>query len=507
MEKQVNSQQKQTVVLTVLDGYGIAEHSLGNAVTTATTPNLDKFFSENAYTTLKAGGEEVGLPEGQFGNSEVGHTNMGAGRVVYQELSRITRAVEEGEFFENETLLEACKGERLHIMGLLSDGGVHSHIYHIKAMVDMAVEEGVKEVFIHAFLDGRDTPPTSAGEYLWDLEDYISRYDNVKVVTVCGRYFAMDRDNRFDRTEKAYKAIVLGEGNSFELSFEDVEELYTKKSTDEFINPMAVVGYEGMKDGDNVIFANFRPDRARQITRAIAQPEFADFEISLEDRPKVNLYTLTQYDAEFDFVKVIYPPQSLTNTLSEWLSKNGKTQLHISETEKYAHVTFFFAGGIEAPFEGEERILIPSPEVETYDLSPDMSAKEISKQLVKAVKSKKYDFIIVNYANCDMLGHTGKMRSVVDGLHTIDKCIGDLVKAVEAVEGTLIITSDHGNADAMLDERGRISTSHSKSPVPFAVNKPAELREGGALCDIAPTILDIMGMPKPEEMTGTSLIK
>lgn len=500
----MNTEKHKPVVLAILDGYGISERQLGNAICQAKTPNLDQLFADYAYTTLEASGLAVGLPKGQMGNSEVGHTNIGAGRVVYQELTRITKEIEDGDFYANEMLLKACSGGNLHIMGLLSDGGVHSHIYHIKALVDLAVEEGVERIFIHAFLDGRDTAPTSGEGFLWELEDYIARYENVQVATVSGRYYPMDRDKRYERVELAYQAIVKGEGEKFNLSFERVDELYTEGVTDEFVLPMVAESYTGMQNGDSVIFANFRPDRGRELSRALADPAFNEFDVT--GRPSISLTTMTCYDAAMDYASVAYPAQPLENTLSQWISKCGKTQLHLSETEKYAHVTFFLAGGIEAPYEGETRVLVDSPKVATYDMEPRMSADLVTDHLIEAIGSQAYDFIVVNLANCDMVGHTGKVDATILAVEAVDQCVGRIRDAVEAVDGTLMITADHGNADCLLDEASNVCTAHSNAPVPFAMTGGMALRKGGALSDIAPTVLEMMGLAKPTEMTGESLL-
>ena len=508
---------KKPLVLCIMDGYGIKD-AYGNAIVAASKPNLDKFFSENAYTTIGASGMAVGLPDGQMGNSEVGHTNMGAGRIVYQELTRITKSIKDGNFFENEALkgaMENCKanGSALHLMGLMSDGGVHSHITHLYAIVEMAKKYGLTEVYVHCFLDGRDVPPASGADYVAQLRDKLAEIGVGKIATVMGRYYAMDRDNRWERVVKAYSAIVYGEGiqnpdpvAAIRASYEQIDE-EGKNITDEFVIPVVCTEGAGMKANDSVIFFNFRPDRAREITRTLVDPDFSGFERRNGLFP-LYYVCMTQYDATMPNVHVAFKPQSLKNTLGEYISSLGMTQLRIAETEKYAHVTFFFNGGVEKVYEGEDRVLVKSPAVATYDLQPEMSAYEVRDRLVECVLSGKYDFIIVNFANCDMVGHTGIFDAAKAAVEAVDTCVGDLVEAaVNKMGGVVMITADHGNADQMLDEKGEPFTAHSTNPVPFCVvGYDCKLREGGCLADIAPTMLEVLGIPQPEEMTGVSLI-
>lgn len=497
------------IVLAILDGYGYDPSSYGNAIVAANTPNLDKLSTQWPITFLQASGMAVGLPEGQMGNSEVGHTNIGAGRTVYQELTRISKAILDGDFFANHALCEAMEGiaqdNALHIMGLLSDGGVHSHIEHIKALIKMAADKQVGKIWLHCFMDGRDVSPTSGAGFLTEIKNFSQQYPQVSVATAMGRFYAMDRDKRWDRVEKAYRAIVKGEGE-FSTDFaKSVENSYQNEVTDEFIEPLVGESYHGMNNGDRVIFANFRPDRGRELSRAVADPEFDAFDC--EGRPQVSLTTMTNYDVTMTFASVAYHPQSLENTLGEYVSKMGLKQLRIAETEKYAHVTFFFNGGVETPMAGEDRILVPSPKVATYDLCPEMSAYEVTEKLLMAMEEQKYDLIVLNFANCDMVGHTGSFEAAVKAVETVDTCIGRVCKAALDLGGLVLITADHGNADQMLDSEGNTITSHSLSIVPFCtVGSNRLLIEGGVLADIAPTILDLMKYPKPVEMTGHSLL-
>ncbi len=507
---------KKPVVLCIMDGFGKNNSEYGNAIALAKKPNLDKLMAECPMTYIGASGMDVGLPDGQMGNSEVGHTNMGAGRVVYQPLTRITKAFQDGEAYSNEALvgaMENAKGKALHLVGLVSPGGVHSHTDHLYALLEMAKKNGVENVYIHALLDGRDVPPSSAVDYLTELENKINEIGVGKIASVMGRFYAMDRDNIWDRVEKAYAAMVYGEGikadnavDAVRASYETIDE-DGKHLTDEFVLP-TVIGEEGrIAENDSVIFFNFRPDRAREITRTFVDPDFTGFE---RKNGFFNLYyvCMTQYDAEMPNVKVAFGPEVLTNTLGEYLSSQGKTQLRIAETQKYAHVTFFFNGGEEKQYEGEDRILVDSPKISTFDLMPEMSAPEVSEKLNEAVRSGKYDVVIVNFANCDMVGHTGIIPAAVKAVETVDACVGSLVEAVKDVDGVLFVTADHGNADKMLDENGEPFTAHTTNPVPFiVVNYPCEVREGGKLCDIAPTMLKVMGLPQPAEMTGESIIK
>ncbi len=483
---------KKPLILMILDGFGIApEH--GNAIKAAKKPNLDRLFSENPVTQIGASGLNVGLPDGQMGNSEVGHTNIGAGRIVYQELTRITKAIEEGDFFQNEALLHAMenakKGGALHLIGLLSDGGVHSHNTHLYALVEMAKRAGLEKVYVHALLDGRDVPPSSGKGYVAACADKLQEIGVGKIATVMGRYYAMDRDNRWERVEKAYAAMVYGEGVEACCAVKAVEDSYKADVTDEFVVP-AVCDKEGtIKAGDSVVFFNFRPDRAREITRTFVDPAFNGFERRNGFFP-LTYVCMTQYDATMPNVEVAFRPQSLKNTFGEYISEQGLSQLRIAETEKYAHVTFFFNGGVEKQYEGEDRILVKSPKVATYDLKPEMSAYEVTDKLLEAIAADKYDVIILNYANCDMVGHTGVFEAAKAAVEAVDACVGRVTDAIAAKGGVSLITADHGNADKMFDEDGSPFTAHTTNPVPFCVvGYPCKLREGGVLWDIAPTML------------------
>lgn len=505
---------KKPVILMILDGFGVGleAEKRGDAIKAAKKPNIDKLFAENPVTKIGASGLDVGLPDGQMGNSEVGHTNIGAGRIVYQELTRITKSIEDGEFFENEALLKAVdnaaqEGKALHIMGLLSNGGVHSHNTHMYAIVELAKKKGVKNVYVHAFLDGRDVPPTSGKDFVEECANKLKEIGLGKIATVMGRYYAMDRDNRWDRVEKAYSAMVYGEGNKACCPVKTVEESYANDVTDEFVVPTVCEENATVKPGDSIVFFNFRPDRAREITRTFVDPEFKGFERKNGFFP-LTYVCMTQYDASMPNVEVAFKPQSLKNTIGEYISNKGMTQLRIAETEKYAHVTFFFNGGVEQPYEGEDRILVKSPAVATYDLQPEMSAYEVTDKLVAAIKTGKYDMIILNYANCDMVGHTGVFEAAVKAVEAVDECVGKVVTAIREMDGVALITADHGNADKMIDTDGSPFTAHTTNLVPFCVvGYPCELREGGRLADIAPTMLKIMGLPQPAEMTGESIIK
>ena len=507
---------KKPVALIIMDGFGHTTQKEGSAIDKANTDNLKRLFNEYPYTLISASGLDVGLPNGQMGNSEVGHTNIGAGRIVYQDLTRITKSIEDGDFFTNEVLCQAMdngKEHALHIMGLLSDGGVHSHIDHLKALLKMAKEQGVKKVYVHAFTDGRDTDPQSAIHYVREIEDYMEEIGCGEFATVNGRYYAMDRDKRWERVEKAYNAMTLGEGETASSAGEAVENSYKAGNNDEFILP-TVITKNGepvgkICDGDSVVFFNFRPDRAREITRAIVSDEFSGFEKS---PIKTFFVCLTEYDITIPNVHIAFKPASLTNTLGEYLAKHGKTQLRAAETEKYAHVTFFFNGGVEAENEGEDRLLIPSPKVATYDLQPEMSAPELVEKVMERIDEDKYDLIVVNFANPDMVGHTGSMEAAAKAVETVDVCVGKLVDKLNSVGGSAIITADHGNAELMIDaDTKKVITSHSTNPVPLIITgdefKNVQLKSGGRLSDIAPTILDMMNLEKPEEMTGHSLIK
>lgn len=502
------------LLLCILDGYGINKEEKGNAIFAAPTPNMDKYLKTCPNTVLKASGLAVGLPEGQMGNSEVGHTNIGAGRIVYQELTRITKAINDGDFFKNDEFLAAiknCKDKNsaLHVMGLLSDGGVHSHNTHIYAIAELAKREGLEKVYFHCFLDGRDVPPSSGKDYVFELENELKKIGVGKIATVMGRYYAMDRDNRWERVSKAYEAMVLGTGETAENAVSAVENSYEKDVTDEFVVPTVITENGAacgvMAEGDSIVFANFRPDRAREITRVLVDPEFSGFK---REYLKYHFVCMTQYDKSMPNVCVAFKPQTLTNTLGEYISKNGLSQLRIAETEKYAHVTFFFNGGVEAVSSGEDRALINSPKVATYDLKPEMSAYEVTDEVLKRIESDKYDVIILNFANCDMVGHTGIMEAAISAVTAVDICLGKVVNSVIAKGGTALITADHGNADQMIDpSNGEPFTAHTTNLVPFVVvGKDVKLRKEGCLADIAPTMLELLQLEKPDEMTGESLI-
>ena len=504
---------KQPLALIILDGFGCREEMKGNAIAAARTPHLDHLMACCPHTRIGASGMDVGLPDGQMGNSEVGHTNIGAGRIVYQELTRITKSFDEGEALGNPALTAAMEnarrpGQALHLMGLLSDGGVHSHIRHLYGLMEMARRFAVERVYLHCFMDGRDVPPTSGIEYIAALQQKIKELGLGQIATVSGRYYAMDRDNRWERVKLAYDAIVNGEGNKNPDPVAVMQKSYDAGVTDEFIVPTVVTEGAGIKAGDSVIFFNFRPDRARELTRALVDPDFAGFEREKGFFP-LTYICMTQYDATMPNVEVAYRPESLANTLGEYLSRLGKTQLRIAETEKYAHVTFFFNGGVEAPYEGEDRVLIPSPKVATYDLQPEMSAYAVTDEAVRRIESGRYDVIILNYANCDMVGHTGVFEAAVKAVEAVDTCLGRLLAALEKAGGRAFLTADHGNADQMADENGAPFTAHTTNPVPFVAIGFGDvtLRSGGRLADIAPTMLQAMGLPQPEEMTGRSLLE
>lgn len=504
---------KKPTVLVIMDGYGIAPASESNAISVANTPRLDKIFAENPYTIIGASGMAVGLPDGQMGNSEVGHTNMGAGRVVYQSLTRITKATQDGEFESNEVLLNAIEnvkknGSVLHIMGLLSNGGVHSLNEHLYAMLEMAKKNNVEKVFVHAFMDGRDVPPSSGKDFIKECLAKMEEIGIGKIATVEGRYYAMDRDTNWDRVEKAYSAMVYGEGNTACCAVKAMEDSYANGVTDEFVIPVVIDGAEPIKANDSVVFMNFRPDRAREITRTFVDPDFTGFERKNGCFP-VFFVCMTEYDAEMPNVEVAFKPQELNNTFGEYLSSLGKTQLRIAETEKYAHVTFFFNGGVEEQFEGEDRVLVASPKVATYDLQPEMSAPEVCEKVVDRIKSGNYDAIILNFANCDMVGHTGVFEAAVKAVEAVDECVGKVIDAVNEMGGMALITADHGNADKMIDEEGKPFTAHTTNPVPLCVvGYDCKLKqEGGKLSDLVPTMLEMMNIPQPKEMTGESLIE
>ena len=506
---------KKLTMLMILDGFGINENERGNAVKLAQMPNLEKILKQNPNTTLKASGLDVGLPEGQMGNSEVAHTNIGAGRVVYQDLSRITKSIEEGEFFaipEFTEAIENCKKNhsKLHIMGLLSDGGVHSHTRHLYALLELAKRKDFEDVHIHCFLDGRDTPPASAEGYITELENKIKEKGVGRIASICGRFYAMDRDKRYERIEIAYNALVKGEGETSNSAVKAIEDEYQKGVFDEFVKPVLITNSENkiatIGKKDSVIFFNFRSDRAREITRALVDEDFKEFKTR-----KLNLYyvCLTEYDANMPNVHVAYKPEIIKNIFGEYISKKGLSQLRIAETEKYAHVTFFLNAGRENPYENEDRILVPSPKVETYDLKPEMSAQEVTEKVIEAIKTEKYDTIILNYANPDMVGHTGNLEATVQALEFLDNCIGKVAEEIEKKKGYLIITADHGNAEQMVDyQTGEPHTAHTTNDVPFVIIGKENIKlNPGRLCDIVPTMLELMELEKPEEMTGVSLIE
>jgi len=510
---------KKLTALMILDGFGERAESEGNAVAIAGTPNISRLKAEYPYTKIGASGMAVGLPDGQMGNSEVGHLNIGAGRVVYQELTRITKSIRDGDFFEKEEFLEAihnarCKGTSLHLMGLISDGGVHSHLDHLYALVECAKRQGLDRVYIHCFMDGRDVPPDSGKGFIQQLEQKLAELGVGEIATVSGRYYAMDRDNRWERVQIAYDALVKGVGVYDTSAVHAMQASYDKGEMDEFVLP-TVITRDGKPKaaigaGDSVIFFNFRPDRARELTRALIDPEFDGFPRALFPTYYVSL---TQYDKTFEAmnIHVAYKPQTLDNTLGEYLSKNGLRQFRIAETEKYAHVTFFFNGGVEKPNPGEDRFLIPSPKVATYDLQPEMSAYQVAGKAVELIGSGEYDVMILNFANPDMVGHTGVMEAAVKAVQAVDECAGRVVDAVLAAGGEVIITADHGNAEMMVDPvTGGPFTAHTTNLVPFILvskeKKDVRLKQDGILADLAPTLLELIGLPKPKEMEGTSMI-
>ena len=504
---------KKPVALLIMDGFGENTSDYGNAIEAAKTPNLDRLFATCPHTLIGASGLDVGLPDGQMGNSEVGHTNIGAGRVVYQMLVKITKDIGDGEFFTKPALVHSMENARdngtaLHLMGLLSPGGVHSHQEHLYGLLQMAKKYGLEKVYVHAFLDGRDVPPSSAAEYMRELVEKMKEVGVGSVATVSGRYYAMDRDNAWDRVEKAYDAMVMGEGVQADCPVAAIEDSYKNGVTDEFMLP-TVVDKNGMiGENDSVIFFNFRPDRARQITRAYVDPDFTGF-VRKKGFFHVHFVCMAQYDATMPGVEVAYPPEALTMTYGEYIASKGMTQLRIAETQKYAHVTFFFNGGEEKTFPGEDRILVPSPDVPTFDLKPEMSAYEVTDKVVEAIESDKYDTIILNWANCDMVGHTGIFDAAVKAVEAVDTCVGRTVDAILAKGGAVLITADHGNAEKMCEPDGSPFTAHTTNPVPLIVvgcDDCTGLKEGGRLADLAPTMLDILGLEQPKEMTGQSLI-
>ncbi|PVZ10307.1 MULTISPECIES: 2,3-bisphosphoglycerate-independent phosphoglycerate mutase [unclassified Pseudomonas] len=501
------------LVLIILDGFGHSEHHENNAVYSAKKPNLDRLIAQQPNGLISGSGEDVGLPDGQMGNSEVGHMNLGAGRVVYQDFTRVTKAIRDGEFFSNELLVGAVDkavkaGKAVHLMGLLSDGGVHSHQDHIVAMAKLAAERGAEKLYLHAFLDGRDTPPKSAQASLELMDATFAQLGKGRTASLIGRYFAMDRDNRWDRVAAAYELIVDGTAQYQAASaVEGLEAAYARGESDEFVKATAIGSPVQVEDGDSVIFMNFRADRARELSRVFVEDGFADF--PRKRQPKLAAYVgLTQYSAKIP-APAAFGPTSLNNVLGEYLAKHGKTQLRIAETEKYAHVTFFFSGGREEPFEGEERILIPSPKVATYDLQPEMSAPEVTDKIVDAIEHQRFDVIVVNYANGDMVGHSGVLAAAVKAVECLDTCVGRITAALEKVGGEALITADHGNCEKMEDETtGQAHTAHTTEPVPFIYvgKRNVRVREGGVLADVAPTMLFLMGLAKPQEMTGTSIL-
>ena len=504
-------------MLMILDGFGDNPNKDGNAIKMAKTPNIDRLMKKYSNVDIGTSGLAVGLPEGQMGNSEVGHTNIGAGRIVYQELTRITKSIEDGDFFSNPEFISAienCKknNSKLHILGLVSDGGVHSHNRHLYGLLEMAKRRDFEDVYVHCFLDGRDTPPASAESYILKLQDKMNEKGVGKIASLSGRFYAMDRDKRWQRVQKCYDALVNGKGNKANSSIKAIEDSYQKEVFDEFVEPTVICNGEEpvatIGKNDSVIFFNFRPDRAREITRAIVDPNFDGF----ETKKDLNTYFVcfTSYDETMPNVHIAFKKEPLKNTFGEYISNKGYTQLRIAETEKYAHVTFFFNGGEEKQYEGEDRILVPSPKVETYDMKPEMSAYEVTDKVLEAISQDKYDSIILNYANTDMVGHTGSLPAAIKAVETVDECVGKVVKLVEEKQGNLLITADHGNAEQMIDYKtGEPHTAHTTNPVPLILvtaNEKLKLKSGGKLADLAPTMLDLMNLEKPEEMTGTSLL-
>ena len=504
---------KKPVLLCIMDGFGwVPEETFGNAVVAAKKPHLDALMAKYPMTTINASGMAVGLPEGQMGNSEVGHTNMGAGRIVYQQLTLITKSIKDGEMLQNPVLVKNMKaaidaGKAIHLMGLVGTGGVHSHADHWFGVLEMAKHLGAKNVYLHCITDGRDTDPHSGKGFLADLQAKLDALGVGKIASVSGRYYAMDRDNNWDREEKAYAAFVYGEGEQYANAAEAIEASYAHDKTDEFVLPCVTCEGGRVQDGDTVIFMNFRPDRARQMTRIFCDDAFTGFE-RRGGRKQVHYVCMAEYDATMPNCEVAYPPVELKNVLGQYLSENGKTQLRIAETEKYAHVTFFFNGGVEAPYEGEDRCVIPSPKVATYDLKPEMSAPEVADECVKRIESGKYDVVILNFANCDMVGHTGVFEAAVKAVEAVDAAVEKVVTAVLNAGGCAFLTADHGNAEKMKNPDGTPFTAHTTNVVPFVAIGcgDVKLREGGCLADIAPTMLPYIGLPVPAEMTGKSII-
>jgi len=500
---------KKPTALIILDGYGIAKDTKQSAIDAANTPVMDSIIAKYPNNIIHASGLDVGLPDGQMGNSEVGHTNIGAGRIVYQELTRITKSIGDGDFFENEAFMAAIEnvkksGGALHLMGLLSDGGVHSHNTHLYALIELAKKQGVEDVYVHCFLDGRDVAPTSGADFIAALSNEMEKIGTGKIATVMGRYYAMDRDNRWERVKKAYDAMVNGEGEKANDAEAAVCESYKADVTDEFVLPTVIEGAKKISEGDSIIFFNFRPDRAREITRTFVDEDFDGFERKFFD---VYFVCMTQYDKSMPKVDVAFKPTALTNTFGEYISSKGLTQLRIAETEKYAHVTFFFNGGVEKEYEGEDRALIASPKVATYDLKPEMSAYEVADEAVARILSGKYDVVVLNFANCDMVGHTGVFDCAKAAVEAVDECLGRVLDAIEKMGGCALVTADHGNADEMFDDEGNVVTAHSTNPVPLVmVGFDGTLKPEGRLADIAPTLLDMMGLEKPCEMSGESML-
>ena len=506
---------RKPMMLMILDGFGINEIEKANAVKLANTPNIDKLMKTWATTEIHTSGLDVGLPDGQMGNSEVGHTNIGAGRIVYQDLTRITKSIEDGDFFSIKEITEAienCKKHhsKLHIMGLLSDGGVHSHIRHLIALLETAKRKDFDDVYVHCFLDGRDTPPASGESYITKLEEKMKEKEVGKIASISGRFYSMDRDKRWDRVEKAYNALVKGEGEKATSVISAIESSYQQEVFDEFVLPTVICNSNNeplatIQDNDSVIFFNYRPDRAREITRSLVDPEFDGFEA----KPlKLYYVCFTQYDETIPNVHIAFKPERLKNTFGEYVSNQGLTQLRIAETEKYAHVTFFFNGGEEKQYPGEDRILVPSPKVQTYDMQPEMSAVEVTDKVVEAIESDKYDCIILNYANPDMVGHTGNLEAAIKAIETIDECVARVVSAIEEKNGIIIMTADHGNAEQMIDYKtGEPHTAHTTNVVPLVlIGVEGVQLKSGKLADLAPTMLDLMELPKPDEMSGETLI-
>lgn len=500
---------KKTVALVIMDGYGLSADKTNNAIFKAETPNIERLQAEYPTTTINASGRRVGLPEGQMGNSEVGHLNMGAGRVVYQDITRIDKAIEDGEFFKNDafkTAMESLEeGKSLHLVGLLSDGGVHSSIEHLIALIEMAKKKGVASVYIHCITDGRDTPPDSGLKFVSRVEEECKRIGVGSIATIVGRFYYMDRDKRWDRVEKGYNAVFNGVGARYASAIAGLEASYKNEVFDEFVEPIIINGYNGVSDGDSVIFYNFRSDRAREISHAILDEQFEHFARIKKD---VYYVGMTEYDVTLEGIHTAFPPKDIKNTLGEVLASNEMTQLRIAETEKYAHVTFFFNGGIEAPNKLEDRILVPSPKVATYDMQPEMSAEEVTEKVLAEIG--KYDVIILNYANCDMVGHTGVMGAAIKAVETVDTCVGRVADKILEVGGVMILTADHGNAETMAFDDGSPCTSHTTNLVPLSIigddYKSSVLKSDMALCDIAPTMLEILGVEQPSDMTGESIL-